>query len=379
MAAKAVARAYGDTGDPEQSATDLFETADYPHLAALVAPRPALLAFNAEDDCCFRAGMVKPVIEPNARAVYELYGKGGELFWHENRDPGTHNYQLDNREQAYRFFSRAFKLAPIETDSPDAAAEVRSYDELVVGLPEGNLTILDLARKLASGRSRTTEPSDAARSRLARVVRHRPASVASAWLMASTKHGGVETASYLIQLSDGLGVSAVWMKGLTSRADAPATLLLHDGGRAQSAAAAVERVNRGEQALALDLAFVGESWSERETRRLLQNLTGLGERPVGLQAAELVAVARWLAARSGPAPLRLETTGIRSQLAAQVAAALEPRLFTEIVVRDGMTSLGEALEKPVEYMDAPELFCLDLYKEFDVSSLAALAAPTRVR
>ncbi len=379
MAAKAVARAYGDTGDPEQSPTDLFETADYTHLAALLAPRPALLAFNAEDDCCFRAGMVKPAIEPNARAVYELYGKGGELLWHENRDPGTHNYQLDNREQAYRFFSRAFKLAPIGTDSPDAAAEVRPYDELVVGLPEGNLTILDLARKLASGRSRSSEPSDAARSRLARVVRQKPASVASAWLMASTKHAGVETASYLIQTSDGLGVSAVWMKGLTSRPDAPATILLHDGGRAQSAAAAVERVNRGEQVLAVDLAFVGESWSDRETRRLLQNLTGLGERPVGLQAAELVAVARWLAARSGPAPLRLETSGIRSQLAALVAAALEPRLFTEIVVRDGMTSLGEALEKPVEYMDAPELFCLDLYKEFDVSSLAALAAPTRVR
>ena len=264
-------------------------------------------------------------------------------------------------------------------DSPDAAAELRSYDELVVGLPEGNLTILDLARKLASGLSRPSEPSDAARSRLARVVRHRPASAASAWLMASTKRAGVETASYLIQMSDGLGVSAVWMKGLTSRADAPATILLHDGGRAQSTAAAVERLNRGEQVLAVDLAFLGESWSERETRRLLQNITGLGERPVGLQAAELVAVARWLAARSGPAPLRLETTGIRSQLAALVAAALEPRLFTEIAVRDGMTSLGHALEKPVEYMDAPELFCLDLYKEFDVSSLAALAAPTRVR
>jgi len=379
MGAKAVARAYGDTGDPEQSATDLFETADYSHLAALLAPRPALLAFNAEDDCCFRAGMVKPAIEPPARAVYELYGKGGELLWHENRDPGTHNYQLDNREQAYRFFSRAFKLAPIETDSPDAAAEVRSYDDLVVGLPEGNLTILDLARKLASGLSRPSEPSDAARSRLARVVRHRPASAASVWLMASTKRAGVETASYLIQMSDGLGVSAVWMKGMTSRAAAPATILLHDGGRAQSTAAAVERVNRGEQVLAVDLAFLGESWSERETRRLLQDITGLGERPVGLQAAELVAVARWLAARSGPASLRLETTGIRCQLVALVAAALEPRLFTEIAVRDGTTSLGHALEKPVEYMDAPELFCLDLYKEFDVSSLAALAAPTRVR
>ena len=30
-------------------------------------------------------------------------------------------------------------------------------------------------------------------------------------------------------------------------------------------------------------------------------------------------------------------------------------------------------------MDAPELFCLDLYKDFDVATLAALAAPVRVR
>ena len=130
--------------------------------------------------------------------------------------------------------------------------------------------------------------------------------------------------------------------------------------------------------LALDLAFVGPAWSERETRRLLQNITGLGERPVGLQAAELVAVARWLSARSSPSSVRLEATGPRSQLVALVAAALEPRLFTELVVRDGLKSLGEALEKPVEYMDAPELFCLDLYKQFDVPSLSAIAAPTRV-
>ena len=76
MAAKAVARAYGDTGDPEQSAADLFESVDYPHLAALVAPRPLLLAFNAEDNCCFRAGMVKPVVEPPARRAVRALRQG---------------------------------------------------------------------------------------------------------------------------------------------------------------------------------------------------------------------------------------------------------------------------------------------------------------
>jgi hypothetical protein len=124
---------------------------------------------------------------------------------------------------------------------------------------------------------------------------------------------------------------------------------------------------------------LGEAWSERETRRLQQNLYGLGERPLGLAAAQLVEASRWLAARAGGAPPRLETTGIRSQLVALVAAALEPRAFSEIAVRDGMKSLGELLEKPVEYLDAPELLCLDLYKVMELDDLETLAAPTRVR
>jgi dienelactone hydrolase len=209
MGAKAVARAYGDTGDIEQSAADLFESADYPHLAALVAPRPLLLAFNAEDDCCFRAGMVRPVIEKPVRGIFELYGKGKDLVWHENRDPGTHNYQLDNREQAYRFFGRVFGVPAMVTDSPEAASEVRGYDELVVGLPADNLTILELARRIASGFSRTPVPPEAARARLTSVVRYRPARIDAAWLVASTKQRGVESASYLLRMSDGLSASAV--------------------------------------------------------------------------------------------------------------------------------------------------------------------------
>ena len=92
-------------------------------------------------------------------------------------------------------FSRAFRVGAIETDSPEAASEVRGYDELVVGLPKDNLTILDLARRIAAAFARPQEAPDASRKRLAQVVRHQPASITSAWLMASTKSGGIETAS----------------------------------------------------------------------------------------------------------------------------------------------------------------------------------------
>ena len=44
-----------------------------------------------------------------------------------------------------------------------------------------------------------------------------------------------------------------------------------------------------------------------------------------------------------------------------------------------MPSLAYLLKKPVEFHQAPELFCFDLYKHFDVDRLEALAASARVR
>jgi dienelactone hydrolase len=138
------AKKYGDLGDFEQSATDMFDGVDFTHLTAMMAPRPTLLIYNAEDDCCFRAAMTKPFVFDAIRPIFGLYGKQDALEWHENRDPGTHNYQLDNRTQAYHFFSRQFRLQPFEEDA-DVPSEIKSFDELRVGLPENNLTILDLA------------------------------------------------------------------------------------------------------------------------------------------------------------------------------------------------------------------------------------------
>ena len=75
----------------------------------------------------------------------------------------------------------------------------------------------------------------------------------------------------------------------------------------------------------------------------------------------------------------MESRGIRNQVTVLAAAALEPELFSEVLIREGMPSLGYLLEKPVEFHQAPELFCFDLYKQFDMDRLAALAAPARVR
>ena len=74
-----------------------------------------------------------------------------------------------------------------------------------------------------------------------------------------------------------------------------------------------------------------------------------------------------------------ESRGIRSQVSGLIAAAIEPaQLFSQVVVRGGMPSLLNLLDVPVKYRSAADLFCLDLYKEFDVNLLGALAAPAQV-
>jgi hypothetical protein len=94
---------------------------------------------------------------------------------------------------------------------------------------------------------------------------------------------------------------------------------------------------------------------------------------LGIQAAQLIAAARWLQKASGAPTIRLDTTGIRTQVAAATARALQPDLFSELVVHQGMSSFQYLFDQPVVYDEAPDIFCFDLYREFDLSHLSILA------
>ena len=177
-----------DTGDIEQNATDLLRGQDYSTLTAMRAPKPTLLIYNAEDECCFRAPLVRPYIYDEVKPFFALFGKGDHLGWHENTDPSTHNYQLDNRLQAYRHLSRHFGLGPWDREDP-VDREIQSYEELVIGLPEDNLTILGVARHLADRNLREADPEEGRavedledrRARLRSLVRFHPVD-SQAWV-----------------------------------------------------------------------------------------------------------------------------------------------------------------------------------------------------
>ncbi|PYV26923.1 MAG: hypothetical protein DMG27_05325 [Acidobacteria bacterium] len=376
-----------DTDEVEEDPTDLTDGQDYTHLAALRAPRPTLLIHNAEDTCCFRAALVKPYIYDGIRPFFELYGAGDAFAWHENRDPATHNYQLDNRQTAYWFFSKHFGL-PIAKDEIPSGAEIKTYEELAIGVPQGNLTILGLARKLAGNIKREPVPAEPAarkpwaaseRAKLRAIIRYKAVRVKQAWRLANSKNKGLETVSYRFDFDNGLSATGVWLKAIESPADAPATIVLNDQGRKAAAAEVSDRVNRGQQVLALDLLFFGDMVPEKPfLPTYALKLSTTGDRPLGLEVAQLLGVENWFREATSNRRLRSESNGVRSEVVALVASAIEPNTFSELIGRGAMHSLSYLLDAPVAYRDAPDLFCLDLYKDFDLDRLEPLAEPTQV-
>ena len=386
-------------GDLEQVSSDVFEGYDYSHLTALRAPRPTLLIYNVNDDCCFRAALSKPLIFDAIRPVFKLYGKEDSFRWYSNENPGTHNYQRENREQAYGFFAKHL-LVPLESKEISSDNEIRTYDELAIGFPPENLTLLSLAQKTTAGFHRSGIPpagaaraewSNRERDELRNVVRYKAVPLGRAWQLDTGHHDGIDSISYLFEMKDGLSVSGVLLKGVDTSTTAPATLVLDDRGRGMAFAEVAARVDRGEQVLAANLLFTDEKAMTKQadgvgtTGSAMGSLAvyvpvfdTLGDRALAIEAGEVVALANWMRARSGRQTVRIETRGIRSQTVALLAAALAPKLFSEIVTRQGMTSFAYLLNHPVSSDDAADLFCLDLYKEFDIDELEAMLGSVRV-
>lgn len=400
-----------DTGDMEQIPTDFFDGLDNTHLTAMRAPWPTLLIFNDSDDCCFRAPLVKPYVYNEVLPVFKLYRKGDDFQWYDNQDPGTHNYQLDNRLQAYRFFSKYFHLSSITSEIP-VGSELKSYQELSVGLPKDNLTFLGLARELAAKIHRQPIPQEPAartewaireRPRLKKVVRYSPVVLKHPWAvngfkvmragvnscnytesdlpLASFKANGIEVKSYRFEFNNDLSATGVLIKSLEAPKRAPVTLVLNDEGKRAAATDVSDHVNRGEKVLAADLIFTGDAAPSKaysQPEGFIQLLATTGDRALGIEVAQLLAIAHWAAQLSGSGKIHLECTGIRSQVAGMIAAALAPHLFQDVVIHGGIRSFSYILLKPVPHITAPDLFCLDLYKDFDLDRIATLSRPTKV-
>jgi dienelactone hydrolase len=383
--------------DAEQNASDFRQGVDYAQLMAMRAPRPTLLIYNATDDCCFRAGAVKQGVYFDIQPFFKLYGQEQKLQWHENYDPGTHNYERDNREALYSFLNSAFALKSPPTEDDDADQEVKSSNDLVVGLPKDNLTILGLARKLAQSNHKTTDTPSTGRERLRAIVRYHPAKVERAWVLNSLDTPRVEAHAYRFDFDNGLSATGVLFRSVGAADTELPLILIRDEGMEASADQIMSLVSNGKSVLALEPLFFGQNipgTGDLGVSSYSQMLNGLGERALGLEAAQLVGVAKWLntglqhgsptpgstlAATAGQRQVAVITSGPRSESVALTAAALEPQVFNSLDARHAISTLAYVLDHPLKHGEVPELMCLDLFRYFDFDTLTSLAAPTKVR
>jgi dienelactone hydrolase len=385
----------GEPGDYENVAPGLLEGQGYQTFTALRAPRPTLEINNAEDTCCFRAPLVKPYIYDAIQPFFRLYGKGDVFQFHTDTQVSAHNYQRDNRQQAYRFLSASFHL-PAKPQEISVGQYLKSYTQLASGVPENNLTILGLARQFASQIHHPPVPTDpgaregwakSERAKLRKVVRYEPVSLAHPWYVANTHHDTVESISFRFTLSNGLSATGVWAKSTWTPEGAPLTVVVNDNGRKGADQEVWDhepeiaaRIERREQVLVLSILFTGDdNPAGRNVGNFGYMLGAVGAPPLGLEAAQLIGISEWARNRWHPSRLRLESSGYRMQVVSLVAGALAPHLFKSLTIHKGMHSLIDILEKPVASNQVPDMFCPDFYKDFDLAMLKALTEPTKVK
>ncbi len=355
-----------DLGDSEQTPSDLASILDFTHLTAMMAPRPTLLTYNAKDSCCFRAGnSLAPLIQ-GALPIFKLLDATDKLRSHVNYDAG-HNYGQDNREAFYRmlrdfFYGGSPDFNVSEIPSHD---EVRSAEQLRVPLPDDNLDFHSLAVRLSGSLPRAGS-SD--RAQLSRIIRPQPFRVA-AKKVETTNENGLEITRWRLRMGDDWTVPAVELSPAEIRST---VILVADGGRASAAAQAQRLISERRRVVALDPFYFGESKIVTRDWLFALLMDGLGKRPLGIQASQVAATARWLHTERRLGTVTLESVGPRSGLFALVAAALEPGAIASFKGQNSMTSLKEIISQDLTVDKSPELFCFGLLGEFDITRLAAL-------
>lgn len=354
------ARYFSDLGDSEQTPSDLATVVDYAHLTAMMAPRPLLLTYNYTDNCCFASPHALPPLLEAAMPVYKRFDKTQNLRAHVNHAPGDHNFGLDNRQALYRMIGEHFyrddpAFLPMEVP---CETEVKDSKQLEVELPADNAHFNSIALSLSKELPRR-------KAELRQVIR------ATNYTAQAERVAHEQGATYWrLRLNDTWTVPCVELK----RGEPPSTVIIFsEKGRRALAGEAESLLQENKRVLAIDPFYYGESKIRTHDFLFALLVAAVGERPLGIQASQVAAVARWARTEFG-APVKVIAVGPRSSLVALCAGALEQRAIARVEPRDSFESLKDILRQNISVDKAPELFCFGLLEAFDIPQLKGLAA-----
>ena len=364
-------------GDLEQIPCDLVSLADYTQLTAMMVPRPTLLIFNDQDNCCFVAGQVKPNIVDPVIPFFRQAGVADRVAYHENSDPGTHNYDRDNRQQLYRFLSRHF----LDLDDPnleeiESQAEVLSAELLEVPLPDGNATFHSLAADLAAGLPRASSQSTPRlrRAELREIIRLPETTAVLRQDSALRLLEAGRLHRYVVEYRE-LDLTAAAVV-LEPEDPSQTVLVVADGGFASQAVAMQEMLAAGRRVIGIDPLLIGQSAPPDGIGSNAMLIATVGERPLGIQVSQLLSCLDAMAAQFNFQSVTIHSTGPRSGLAALTAGALLGNKRISDVVTSAMPeSLRAFLEPGQSYNKTPEVYCFGLLQSFDIPQLRQLNRP----
>ena len=356
-----------DLGDSEQTPNDLATVADYTHLTAMLGGRAALLTFNVKDNCCFASDHALQPLLDAAEPIFKLYGQPERLRWHVNYDPGTHNFELDNRQAYYRMIGDFFYTGDSSFDAKEIPcdAEVKLRDVLDVPLPADNLDLHQLA--IAASKNLPQDAANATREKLAEIVKYK-SFTAAATQAGKEKRGDIEAVFWKLCMSD---TWTVPVTELTHGPTAGTTILIVDEGRKSATKEVETLLASGQRILAVDLIGYGESKMSNRSYLYKLLVATVGDRSLGIEAGQVSAISSWATDRFHTQPA-IQTIGPSSSLAALVAKAIQPRDIGTLQPSKQLESLHEILSNNWTATDKPELFCFGLMESFDVPQLKKL-------
>ena len=150
-----------------------------------------------------------------------------------------------------------------------------------------------------------------------------------------------------------------------SRGEPSGTVILFsERGRKALAEEAEMLLQDGKRVLAIDPFYYGESQILARDFLFALLVAAVGERPLGIQASQVAAVARWAGTQFG-GPVEIVAVGPRSSLVAVCAAHFE-KSITRTDTRESFKSLKDILERNISVDKAPELFCFGLLESFNL-------------
>jgi len=388
-----------DIGDLEQVPSDLCLYADYTHLTALLAPRPALLINNKYDDCCFKSYRARPNIYSPIIPFYSLYNKIGSFHFYENTEPGTHNYEQDNRERFYKFLNHEFFNDKDTIDKEITVKnEILTPEEANVGVPKNNQTFNSLARdllpflplnKLPNGdKEKILSWQILSRKKLKNILRFHPAAKIGKELYKTlqvTSHqekGGLQLSltqiKYFINEHGGYKEWEVPAVKITTKdlESNKITLIISDKGRQDVVSEIRKYLSSEFTVIVLDILLKGEQLphlSSSYFRAML--LATVGERALGIAISQLNAIANLNKEKS----ITLVGKGMVCSIIALLTCSLNHSDNINTAELIGLpVSLKLLIENKIKYEDCPELYCFGLLRYFDIREYIGMAAPINI-